>query len=86
MPRSTHIQLFNMKKKVITDCLEKRMKWKDAARLLTMHPKALSRLKRNYLEFGESVLIGRKHGPKHGTPDNKTPEYIEQLVEHKPRT
>lgn len=70
-----------MKKNVITDCLEKRMRWKDGARLLTMHPKALSRLKKHYLEFGDSVLTGRKPGPKHGTADNKTPEYIEQLVE-----
>lgn len=81
MLRSTHIQLFNMKKKVITDCIGRRMKWKDGARLLSMHPKALSRLKRNYLEHGESVLMGRKPGPKGGTPDNKTPEWMEELVE-----
>ena len=70
-----------MKKKVLIDYLERCMKWKDGARLLTMHPKALSRLKKRYLEFGESVLIGRKPGPRHGTADNKTPEWIEQLVE-----
>ena len=46
-----------------------------------MHPKALSRLKRNYLIHGECVLIGRKPGPKRGSPDNKTADSIEEIVE-----
>lgn len=57
------------------------MRWKDGARLLKMHPKSLSRLKKRYEESGECVLIGRKPGPRYGTPDNKTPPEIEELVE-----
>ena len=70
-----------MKKQIIEDCINKRMKWKEGARILVMHPKALSRLKKNYLIHGECVLAGRKPGPKKGSPDNKTPDSIEEIVE-----
>lgn len=57
------------------------MLWKDAASILQMHAKALSRLKRRYLEFGDVALLGRKPGPKtYRPPRNKTGEGIEDLV------
>ncbi|PIR96695.1 MAG: hypothetical protein COT91_05565 [Candidatus Doudnabacteria bacterium CG10_big_fil_rev_8_21_14_0_10_41_10] len=47
-----------------------------------MHSKAFSRLKRNYLKYGEIVLVGRKPGPKSWNPPcNKIPENVEELVE-----
>lgn len=57
------------------------MLWKDAAKILQMHAKALSRLKKNYLLYGDAALLGRKPGPKtYGPPANKTDEGIEELV------
>jgi len=79
--RKTLTELIKMKKQIIEDCINKRMKWKEGARILVMHPKALSRLKKNYLIHGECVLAGRKPGPKKGSPDNKTPDSIEEIVE-----
>ena len=70
-----------MKKQIIEDCIKKQMKWKEGARILVMHPKALSRLKKNYLSHGECVVVGRKPGPNRGSPDNKTPDSIEEIVE-----
>jgi transposase len=78
--RKTLTQMISIKKQIIDDCTAKRMKWKEGARILGMHPKALSRLKRNYMAHGECVLIGRKPGPKQGSPDNKTSDSIEEFV------
>ena len=57
------------------------MLWKDAAQILQMHSKALSRLKKRYLEYGDAALLGRKPGPKtYSPPSNKTDEGIEDLA------
>ena len=77
--RSIH-QIIEMKEKLINKCLNKEMKWKEAAELLSMHPKALSRLKRRYLEHGKCVLIGKKPGPKSGWAYNRTSESIERIT------
>ena len=45
-----------------------------------MHPKAFSRLKRNYLEYGMDALIPKKPGPKKGNALNKTADDVEDLV------
>ena len=81
MPRNTHNQLISMKKEIFKRCLRKQMKWKEAAKILGIHPKSLSRLKKRYELLGDCALIGRKPGPKRYTPDNRTPEHIEKLVE-----
>lgn len=79
--RSTQETLIAMKKQILDRCLRKEMKWKDAARILQMHSKAVSRLKRRYLEFGESALMPKKPGPKsYKPPINKTDELLEDLV------
>jgi transposase InsO family protein len=71
-----------MKKQVIERCIAKTMRWKDGALLLSMHPKALSRLKRRYHAEGESALIGKKPGPKSWRrPYNKTAEHLEETIE-----
>lgn len=80
MPRSTHTQLLTMKKQLFQSCYRGAMKWKEAAKILGLHPKSLSRLKSNYELLGDCVLVGRKPGPRGGTPDNRTPENIEQIV------
>jgi len=79
--RSTQEVLIAMKKQLIERCLKRKMLWKDAATILQMHAKALSRLKRNYLKYGDAALLGRKPGPKsYSPPANKTDEGIEDIV------
>lgn len=56
------------------------MKYKEGAQLLGIHPKSFSRLMRRYKCYGESVLMPAKPGPKKFTPDNRTPEWIEDLL------
>ena len=70
-----------MKKNVIESCTAKTMRWEDGARLLGMHPKALSRLKREWLRRGDAALAGAKPGPKPGSSvRNRTPVATEKLV------
>src|SRR3989344_9083130 len=79
--RSTQEVLIAMKKQLIEGCLKRKMLWKDAATILQMHAKALSRLKKNYLLYGDAALLGRKPGPKtYSPPVNKTDEGIEDIV------
>src|SRR3989344_36239 len=79
--RSTQEVLIAMKKQLIEGCLKRKMLWKDAAIILQMHAKALSRLKRRYLQYGDAALLGRKPGPKtYSPPVNKTDEGIEDIV------
>lgn len=57
------------------------MRWKDAAAILKLHPKSLSRLKKRYEQLGACALVGRKPGPKHYTPGNRTSLEVERIVE-----
>jgi transposase len=78
--RNTLDQIVIMKKKVIDECLAKKIKHKNGARLINMHPNAFSRLVKRYKEEGETALMPKKPGPKKFTPDNRTPEWIEDIV------
>lgn len=70
-----------MKKGILDKCVNKQMKCWAGAKLLRLHPKSFSRLKRLYLEYGEMALIPKKPGPKNGAPPpNKTSGHIEYLV------
>lgn len=69
-----------MKRSILDQCLAKELRCKDGAQLLQMHAKAFLRLKRRYLEQGESALLPKKPGPKKGSPVNKTPDWIGDLV------
>jgi len=62
----TRHAFIDMKEDIIKSCLAKKMKWKDAAKLLKIHPKSLSRLKREDLQRGRSAIEGKKPGPKGG--------------------
>ena len=77
----TRHAFIDMKENIIKSCLEKKMKWKDAAKLLTMHPKSLSRLKGEYLQRGREAIEGKKPGPKGGRAPNRTPEIVEEWIE-----
>jgi len=82
MPRrNTQETIIAMKKEILDSCIAKKMKCTEGARLLKMHPKSFSRLKRNYLEKGEAVLSPKPPGPKKGNkPSNRTPEWLEDIV------
>ena len=76
----TRHAFIDMKEKIMKACLAKKMKWKEGAELLNLHPKSFSRLKKQYLERGRSALEGKKPGPKNGKAPNKTPDIIEEIV------
>jgi len=79
--RNTQEEIIAMKKQIIEDFLVKKIKRKEAAKYLKMHENAFSRLKKRYLEEGESALMPKKPGPGQGsTAHNRTPEWIEDIV------
>lgn len=78
--RNTLGELIAMKKAILDKCLNKELLCQEGAKLLTMHPKSFSRLKSRYAQYGESILVPRKTGPKDAPPPNRTPEYIENIV------
>ena len=78
--RQTQEELIAMKKEIINQCLKKELKCFEGAKLLQMHPKSFSRLKSRYLKEGEAALMPQKPGPKHGSPKNRTPEWLENKV------
>ena len=81
MRRNTQEELIAMKKNILDACIGKRMKCKDGAKALSMHPKSFSRLKKRYLVHGENILVPEKSGPKPGRPPrNKTAAWLEDLV------
>lgn len=81
MTRNTQGELIKMKQNTIESTLRKELKCKDAAKILNMHEKAFSRLRKHYKEFGIQALIPDKPGPKEGSPPpNRTPEFIEDIV------
>jgi transposase len=81
MRRNTQEELIAMKKNILDACISRQMKCKDGAKNLSMHEKSFSRLKSNYLKYGEAILVPKKSGPKpDNPPQNKTPEYIENIV------
>jgi hypothetical protein len=81
MTRNTQGEVIRMKQNVIEKTLTKEIKCKEGAKLLSMHEKAFSRLRKNYKLFGTQALIPAKPGPKEGSPPrNRTPEWIEDTV------
>lgn len=78
--RNTQGELIVMKQRIIEGCIKKELKCKEGAKLLQMHPKAFSRLKKRYLKYGLQSLIPKKTGPKKRIAVNKTSEDIENLV------
>lgn len=81
MRRNTQEELIAMKKNILDACINKQMKCKDGAKTLSMHSKSFSRLKKKYIEHGESILFPKKSGPKPDNPsNNRTSEFLEDIV------
>ena len=70
-----------VKKNILDRYIKRILSRSEVAKLLSMHPNAVSRLKEHYLNHGDCVLVGRKTGPKSNfRPHNRTSEAIEELV------
>ena len=70
-----------VKKNILDRFIKRILSRSEVSKLLEMHPNAVSRLKDNYLKHGDSVLVGRKTGPKSNfRPYNRTSEQIEDII------
>ena len=70
-----------LKKTILDKFINREITRKDAAFTLRMHPNAVSRLKKNYLEHGIPALVPNKPGPKENAiAHNRTQEQTEDLV------
>lgn len=79
--KDTKHNLMLVKKNILDRYIKKILSRSEVSKLLSMHPNAVSRLKDNYLKHGDSVLVGRKTGPKSNfRPHNRTSEEIEDII------
>lgn len=79
--RDTKHNLMLVKKNILDRYIRKSLTRAEVAKLLSMHPNAVSRLKDNYVTHGDVALTGRKPGPKPGKrPHNRTPEEVEDII------
>jgi IS30 family transposase len=79
--KDTKHNLMFVKKNIVERYMKKLLTRVEVAKLLGMHPNAVSRLKDNYQKHGDGVLVGRKTGPKPGfRPHNRTSEQLEELI------
>lgn len=79
--RSLQAEIIAMKQDILDKCINKEMKCYVGAKLLHMHEKSFSRLKREYLKRGVGALLPKKSGPKPGSPPpNRTSVHIEHIV------
>ena len=70
-----------LKQQILDKFIAKEVSRKEVARMLTMHPNAVSRLKKRYEQEGISVLMPDKPGPKVGSrATNRTEVEIEDIV------
>jgi IS30 family transposase len=79
--KNTKHNLMLVKKNILDRYIKRILSRSEVAKLLNMHPNAVSRLKDNYIKHGKSVLVGRKTGPKSNfRPHNRTSEVMEELI------
>ena len=78
--RNTQGELIAMKKQILDKLVNRELTRTQASNLMLMHPNAVSRLKKRYIEHGEDVLTPKKTGPKNGETHNKTPDFVEDIV------
>ena len=70
-----------VKKNTLDRYIKKLLTRTEVSKILGMHPNAVSRLKDYYLKHEDSVLVGRKTGPKKGfRPHNRISEQLEDLI------
>jgi len=79
--RNCQGELIAMKKQVLDKFNLRELTRDQAANLLQMHPNAVSRLNKRFLESGVEALMPEKPGPKSvENIHNRTPEWVEGMV------
>jgi len=79
--KDTKHNLMLVKKNILDRYIKRILSRSEVAKLLSMHPNAVSRLKNNYLLHGNAALVGRKTGPKSNfRPHNRTSEEVEGII------
>ena len=80
--RSTQEQILMQKVTLIEMVNSGDMKVKEASKILNIHPKSFSRIKKGYNDYGIDFLVPKKPGPKKGRTivHNRTPKEVEDLV------
>lgn len=79
--RRAGLKLAALRKTVLDEVIARRMRPAQAAGLLNMHVKSLSRLRSRYARLGDGVLTPARTGPKRGArPANRTPADVEAAV------
>ena len=73
-------EMTQLKIKLVKDIIAKKRKIKDAAEILEVNRKSVSRWKWAFIYGGESALLPKKPGPKNGTAWNRTSEVIEDAI------
>ena len=81
MRRNTQEELIAMKKQLLDRLIAHQLNRSQVANLMKMHPNAVSRLKKKYIDLGLDALIPKKPGPKNGDHIyNKTPAWVEDII------
>ena len=79
--KDTKHNLMLVKKNILERYIKRILPRSEVSKLLSMHPNAVSRLKDNYLKYGDVALVGRKTGPKSNfRPYNRTSEEVEDII------
>ena len=75
-------KLINTKKRVIEEVEEGKLSVKTGANLLGITRQGLWKLRKQYKEYGDKALVGKKRGPRSWYQvHNRTPAWIEEKVE-----
>jgi len=81
MTNLTTVSLLKTKKEIVVEVNQGKLGISTAASLLGITRQGLWKLRRNFKEFGNQALVGRKRGPKpYCRIHNRTPEWIEDKV------
>jgi transposase InsO family protein len=78
----TRVSLVRTKKEILRQVEEGKLGIKTASNLLRITRQGLWKLRKNFNQYGNRALLGRKRGPKSWfRVHNRTPEWIEEKVE-----
>jgi transposase InsO family protein len=81
MTYSTRLSLIKTKKEVIRAVNQGKLAVSTAAHLLGITRQGLWKLRKNYSQYGNQALLGRKRGPKSWfRVHNRTPQWVEDKV------
>ena len=80
--RNAYDHIRTMRENTIQDYIAKRISSLEWSKRLCMHVKSFLRLVSQYRRGGSACLVWKKPWPKSWSPDNRTPEWMEKIVEN----